>query len=123
MDRGEEPLAPRDLIPMAPPLTPNERRERDAAQQDGEGAQLPGNGFHHAARAADGRDDREIVVAGLCERAKSGAIVGVDGPRWMLRGIFSGPAAEDPKSPEAEILNRFFSDIVVDRGEPRTNGM
>ena len=44
-------------------------------------------------------------------------IVGVDGPRWMLRGIFSGPAAEDPKSPEAEILNRFFSDIVVDRGE------
>lgn len=42
MDRGEEPLAPRDLIPMAPPLTPNERRERDAAQQDGEGAQLPG---------------------------------------------------------------------------------
>ena len=44
-------------------------------------------------------------------------IVGVDGPRWMLRGIFSGPAAEDPTSPEAEILNRFFSDIVVDRGE------
>lgn len=44
-------------------------------------------------------------------------IVGVDGPRWMLRGIFSGSAAEDPKSPEAEILNRFFSDIVVDRGE------
>ena len=44
-------------------------------------------------------------------------IVGVDGPRWMLRGIFSGPAAEDPKSPEAEIPNRFFSDIVVDRGE------
>lgn len=44
-------------------------------------------------------------------------IVGVDGPRWMLRGIFSGPAADDPQSPEAEILNRFFSDIVVDRGE------
>lgn len=23
-------------------------------------------------------------------------IVGVDGPRWMLRGIFSGKAATDP---------------------------
>ncbi len=44
-------------------------------------------------------------------------IVGVDGPRWMLRGIFSGPAADDPESPEAKVLDRFFSYIVVDRGE------
>lgn len=44
-------------------------------------------------------------------------IVGVDGPRWMLRGIFSGPAADDPDSPEAKVLDRFFSYIVVDRGE------
>ncbi|MDF7664767.1 DUF3710 domain-containing protein [Bifidobacterium sp. ESL0745] len=44
-------------------------------------------------------------------------IVGVDGPRWMLRGIFSGRAATHPESPETKALNQYFSDIVVDRGE------
>lgn len=44
-------------------------------------------------------------------------IVGVDGPRWMLRGIFSGKAAIDPDSPETEALNKFFAGIVVERGE------
>ena len=29
-------------------------------------------------------------------------IVGVDGPRWMLRGIFSGKAATDPEGEEAK---------------------
>ncbi|BDR54817.1 hypothetical protein KIMH_09280 [Bombiscardovia apis] len=42
-------------------------------------------------------------------------IVGVDGPRWMLRGIFSGPAAS--KGKERETLDTYFSNIVVDRGE------
>lgn len=44
-------------------------------------------------------------------------IVGVDGPRWMLRGIFSGKAATDPEGEEAKALNRFFADIVVERGD------
>lgn len=44
-------------------------------------------------------------------------IVGVDGPRWMLRGIFSGKAATDPEGEEAKALNQFFTDIVVERGE------
>lgn len=44
-------------------------------------------------------------------------IVGVDGPRWMLRGIFSGKAAVDANADETEALNRFFADIVVERGE------
>lgn len=44
-------------------------------------------------------------------------IVGVDGPRWMLRGIFSGKAATDPDDEETRALNRFFSQIVVERGE------
>lgn len=44
-------------------------------------------------------------------------IVGVDGPRWMLRGIFSGKAAIDSDSPETEALNKFFAGIVVERGE------
>ena len=44
-------------------------------------------------------------------------IVGVDGPRWMLRGIFSGKAATDPEGGEAKALNQFFADIVVERGD------
>lgn len=44
-------------------------------------------------------------------------IVGVDGPRWMLRGIFSGNAATDPDAEETKTLNEFFANIVVERGE------
>ena len=44
-------------------------------------------------------------------------IVGVDGPRWMLRGIFSGKAATDAADQETAALNKFFADIVVERGE------
>ena len=44
-------------------------------------------------------------------------IVGVDGPRRMLRGIFSGKAATDPEGEEAKALNQFFTDIVVERGD------
>ncbi|KAB7791380.1 DUF3710 domain-containing protein [Bifidobacterium leontopitheci] len=44
-------------------------------------------------------------------------IVGVDGPRWMLRGIFSGKAATDPDADETKALNKYFADIVVERGE------
>lgn len=44
-------------------------------------------------------------------------IVGVDGPRWMLRGIFSGKVATDPEGEEAKALNQFFADIVVERGD------
>lgn len=44
-------------------------------------------------------------------------IVGVDGPRWMLRGIFSGVAATDPDAEETQTLNRYFDNLVVERGE------
>lgn len=43
-------------------------------------------------------------------------VVGVDGPRWMLRGIFSGPAASG-EGAEADALNQFFANIVVERGD------
>ena len=36
-------------------------------------------------------------------------IVGVDGPRWMLRGIFSGKAATDPDHAETKALNQLCS--------------
>lgn len=40
--------------------------------------------------------------------------VGVDGPRWLLRAIFQGPVAIDPKA--SPILLDSFHGLVVDRG-------
>ena len=41
--------------------------------------------------------------------------VGVDGPRWFLRGVFGGPAALDPQA--AGPLEAAFRNVVVVRGE------
>ena len=41
--------------------------------------------------------------------------VGVDGPRWFLRGLFAGAAADDPEA--AAPLEAVFSQVVVVRGE------
>lgn len=41
--------------------------------------------------------------------------VGVDGPRWFLRGLFVGAAAADPAA--AAPLEAVFSQVVVIRGE------
>jgi hypothetical protein len=40
--------------------------------------------------------------------------VGVDGPRWMVRGVFQGPAAADPEA--AGPLLECLRGLVVDRG-------
>ncbi|KAB8167900.1 DUF3710 domain-containing protein [Streptomyces sp. 3MP-14] len=41
--------------------------------------------------------------------------VGVDGPRWFLRGVISGQGAVQPKT--AGLLEQIFQDTVVVRGE------
>jgi Protein of unknown function (DUF3710) len=41
--------------------------------------------------------------------------LGVDGPRWFLRGLISGPAAASPEA--AEALEAAFRGIVVVRGQ------
>jgi hypothetical protein len=41
--------------------------------------------------------------------------VGVDGPRWFVRGLFTGPAAERGES--AGLLEEVLRDVVVIRGE------
>jgi len=41
-------------------------------------------------------------------------VVGIDGPRWMLRGIFTGTAARE--SEDKKILDDFFAHIIVNRG-------
>jgi len=40
--------------------------------------------------------------------------IGVDGPRWFLRGMISGPAAESAEA--AAPLEEIFRGIVVVRG-------
>jgi hypothetical protein len=42
-------------------------------------------------------------------------VVGVDGPRWLLRADFLGPAAADPRA--AGPLLDCLHDLVVDRGQ------
>lgn len=41
--------------------------------------------------------------------------VGVDGPRWFLRGVISGQGAVQPEA--AGVLEQIFRDTVVVRGE------
>ena len=41
--------------------------------------------------------------------------VGIDGPRWFLRGLFTGPAADGGE--QAERLEEVLRDVVVVRGE------
>jgi hypothetical protein len=41
--------------------------------------------------------------------------VGVDGPRWFLRGVISGRGAVEPQT--AGLLEQIFRDTVVARGE------
>ncbi|MEI4271466.1 DUF3710 domain-containing protein [Klenkia sp. LSe6-5] len=45
---------------------------------------------------------------------RAARFVGVDGPRWFLRGMISGPAAETPEA--GELLEKAFRQIVVVRG-------
>ncbi|SCX57055.1 Protein of unknown function [Klenkia marina] len=45
---------------------------------------------------------------------RAARFVGVDGPRWFLRGMISGPAAETPEAGAA--LEAAFRRIVVARG-------
>jgi hypothetical protein len=39
----------------------------------------------------------------------------VDGPRWFVRGLFTGPAAE--RGEPAGLLEEVLRDVVVIRGE------
>jgi Protein of unknown function (DUF3710) len=63
-------------------------------------------------------------VDGAGEQARAGEVggglrivrfVGIDGPRWFLRGLFTGPAAAG--GADARLLEDVLRDIVVVRGE------
>lgn len=68
----------------------------------------------------DGAFGKELLLPVSVEgKTVQTRFVGVDGSRWMLRGIFSGQAAEQSmkNSDETLALNDWFSNIVVNRGD------
>ena len=72
------------------------------------------------AAQSDGPFGRELLVElpvggqqGSSAARRQIRFVGVDGPRWFLRGVFTGPAAAGGE--RARALEALFSDIVVRR--------
>ena len=56
-----------------------------------------------------------ITVEGEAPDIQPVRFLGVDGPRWVLRGVISGPAASDQAL--AGAFNALFGDVVVVRGD------
>jgi hypothetical protein len=59
--------------------------------------------------------DQPMKGAGEVGGMRLVRFVGVDGPRWFVRGLFSGPAAEG--GDQADLLEEVLRDVVVVRGE------
>ncbi|MGB9378437.1 MAG: DUF3710 domain-containing protein [Mycobacteriales bacterium] len=58
---------------------------------------------------------QEIVASIAADKGKQKArFVGIDGPRWLLRAVFVGPAATNPA--QAETLENALRGVVVSRG-------
>jgi len=55
------------------------------------------------------------VQSGQAYSKRTVRFVGVDGPRWFLRGVIGGPAAIDPQA--ANAIHEIFRSIVVVRGD------
>ena len=82
-------------------------------------AEIAGAGGRSEER--EGPFGTEVIGHVPAEPGKPGAglrlvrFAGVDGPRWFLRGMFSGPAATDPAA--AAPLEAVLSHAVVVRGD------
>lgn len=82
------------------------------------------NGSGGSAEEVDGPFGRELRARipvppeahqpGALGQAQPARFVGVDGPRWFLRGLVTGAAATDPQ--QARVLEQAFRDVVVVRG-------
>jgi hypothetical protein len=55
------------------------------------------------------------IGAGRRHQLEPARFIGVDGPRWFLQGVISGPAARRPEL--ARPFEDLFADVVVVRGE------
>jgi hypothetical protein len=61
-----------------------------------------------------GRELRARIPSGEPGQLTPARFIGVDGPRWFLRGLITGPAATDPA--QAGALEELFRQVVVVRG-------
>ena len=52
---------------------------------------------------------------GVAPGGQLARFVGVDGPRWFLRGIFTGPGATEPVS--ASEMDDVFRGVIINRGD------
>lgn len=78
-----------------------------------------GGGGGREVEGAFGTEVMARVPAGQPAPGKAAPLVdarfvGIDGPRWFVRGLFSGPAATDPA--QAERLSEALRALVVVRG-------
>jgi hypothetical protein len=73
------------------------------------------------AREAEGSFGTEVIAQVPAEPGQPASgmqlvrFVGADGPRWFVRGLFTGPAAGGGEP--ASLLEEVFRDVVVVRGE------
>ena len=79
------------------------------------------NGSGGSAQDVDGPFGRELraripapVEGQSGVQLQPARFLGVDGPRWFLRGLVTGAAATDPA--QAKVLEQAFRDVVVARG-------
>ncbi len=66
------------------------------------------------ARVALGRGEWGIELSAIVGEVAL-RFIGVDGPRWMLRGVIAGPQSEASRAPE--VLRAIMRGTIVDRGE------
>lgn len=96
--------------------TAEEIKQAEGEIQDAEGPF--GTELHGMVPVAIPEEMRDQVPAEIAEQGfgwQPVRFIGVDGPRWFLRGVLSGAALEDPE--QAAVMEQVFQNIVVVRGD------
>jgi hypothetical protein len=96
--------------------TADEIKQAEGETQEAEGPF--GKELHGMVPVAIPEEMRDQVPAEIAEQGfgwQPVRFIGVDGPRWFLRGVLSGAALEDPE--QAAIMEQVFQHIVVVRGD------
>jgi hypothetical protein len=96
--------------------TAEEIKQSEGETQEAEGPFGPE--LHGMVPVAIPEEMRDQVPAEIAEQGfgwQPVRFMGVDGPRWFLRGVLSGAALEDPE--QARLMEGIFQQIVVVRGD------
>src|SRR4051812_27813538 len=96
--------------------TAEEIQEAEGQTQEAEGP--CGTELHGMVPVAIPEEMRDQVPPEIAEQGygwQPVRFIGVDGPRWFLRGVLSGAALEDPE--KAAVMEQVFQQIVVVRGD------